>query len=1214
MSRWQEGGSLLLMTMTMLVAPVSAGAEAPSPFWRVPQDGISGESAGRISNPRGVAGDPVTGHVFVADADNARISEFTAWGAFVKAWGWGVSGDPAGPEVCGPGASPPTATCQSGSEGSGAGQFSRPNGVAVDSQGGVYVVDRVNARVQKFDQAGHFVLMFGGEVNKTKTAEAGSTAAERNLCTGASGNECGIGVVGTSTGAFSEWAVGNFIAVGPDDTVYVGDRDRIQEFEPDGTYKGEISLPEEGLVKALAVDPGSGDLYLAFDQDLGKEVPEKPFIYKHTLTGWTPFAEVGRAAGEGFEFPIHGFPLTLAVGSGGELYAVAQQNQTNTTGWTEIVGFDESGTCLKGLCPGEEFARPSNDTGINGLATGAACNLPEDDLYATHFSGPKSYLAAFGPPPDPLACPPPPHAPEIGAQYATSVGDNAAMVQAQINAQFWPDTTYFVQYGPGACPASGWEGPDCHQAPANPAALGGGAVNFPQNTAEITLTGLSPSTTYHFRFVAESSGGGPVAGTDATLTTLPSVEAPNTSCPNQAFRTGASANLPDCRAYELVSPVDKESGDALLLNKEALVNQYNQSATDGQRFTYSSYRAFANPQAAPNSSQYLATREEGKGWSSESISPPRGNRLVGILETAVSEFVAFSPDLCKGWLRHDTDHPPFAAGAIAGFSNLYRRENCGPLDYGAVTRLVPPVAEPNTAPNRFLPELQGLSADGDCAVFRANARLVPDASEKQVTADGIYQTYETCGESVRLISILPDGSASQEPSSAGTGTIKVSHRSQSVQRAVSSDGSRVYWTAAGTGAGPIYVRENADQEQSAIVAGKCTEAEKACTYPVSGAVSTGDARFWAANTDGTLALFTLADQLYRFNFATKKAVAIAGGVRGVVGTSTDLSRIYFVSEEDKDGAGKAAAGEPNLYRYQGGPLAFIATLSVRDASDENDATSAVNREPLNHTAHVTADGAHLAFMSTADLTGFDNTDARSGEADAEVYVYSAESGELHCVSCNRGGARPLGRDIGSKANPFWAAAQLASWETQLYPSRPLSEDGRRLFFESFESLAPGDTNGGRQDVYEWEAAGSGDCDEAKAAFSAPAGGCVRLISSGKSEEDSVFLDATPSGSDVFFGTASSLLPQDPGQLDVYDARVNGGFPAPPVERGECEGSACRNPGLPPPAAVPGTREIRRGNPGRKPPHCGKGKHRVRRHGKAVCVKQPRKHGKRRAAR
>jgi hypothetical protein len=123
-----------------------------------------------------------------------------------------------------------------------------------------------------------------------------------------------------------------------------------------------------------------------------------------------------------------------------------------------------------------------------------------------------------------------------------------------------------------------------------------------------------------------------------------------------------------------------------------------------------------------------------------------------------------------------------------------------------------------------------------------------------------------------------------------------------------------------------------------------------------------------------------------------------------------------------------------------------------------------------------------------------------------------------------------------------AAALPPTAQTSLYPGRPLSGDGKRLFFESYDPLLPQDTND-KADVYQWERAGTGGCSEAKASFSPPNGGCVSLISSGKAPTDSEFIDASPEGDDVFLATGESLLAKDPGEADLYDARVGGGFAA-----------------------------------------------------------------------
>ena len=78
-------------------------------------------------------------------------------------------------------------------------------------------------------------------------------------------------------------------------------------------------------------------------------------------------------------------------------------------------------------------------------------------------------------------------------------------------------------------------------------------------------------------------------------------------------------------------------------------------------------------------------------------------------------------------------------------------------------------------------------------------------------------------------------------------------------------------------------------------------------------------------------------------------------------------------------------------------------------------------------------------------------------------------------------------------------------------------------------------------------------------YSPSAGGCLSLISSGQSSEDTELIDASDGGKDVFFATSASLLPQDPGLIDIYDARTGGGFPPAPGRPPACEGEACQGP-------------------------------------------------------
>jgi hypothetical protein len=127
----------------------------------------------------------------------------------------------------------------------------------------------------------------------------------------------------------------------------------------------------------------------------------------------------------------------------------------------------------------------------------------------------------------------------------------------------------------------------------------------------------------------------------------------------------------------------------------------------------------------------------------------------------------------------------------------------------------------------------------------------------------------------------------------------------------------------------------------------------------------------------------------------------------------------------------------------------------------------------------------------------------------------------------------------------------------LYTLRPISADGSRVFFESFEALVPRDVND-TWDVYQWEAPGAGTCTAADPTYGEASGGCVDLISAGEGASPSKLLDADAEGESAFIATRDRLVPGDEDDLvDVYAVRAAGGFPAPAPPAAPCEGEGCR---------------------------------------------------------
>jgi hypothetical protein len=540
-------------------------------------------------------------------------------------------------------------------------------------------------------------------------------------------------------------------------------------------------------------------------------------------------------------------------------------------------------------------------------------------------------------------------------------------------------------------------------------------------------------------------------------------------------------------------------------------------------------------------------------------------------------------------------------------------------------------------------------------------------------------------ERLRLISILPGGERPEpEPNLGVTGTSNASIAAETRGSAISADGSRVFFAGAYSSLYLRYNATRAQSAldgsgQCAEPGMACTIRLDA----LQGGSGGGEAHpeFQLASPDGSLVYFTdeqrltpdsaashLTPDLYRCRIVesegrlrcelTDLTPAGSGGEAarvqgGVIGGSLDGSSLYFVANGVLTGAEANERGETarpgacaqfvslpaatcNLYLYREGVLRFVAVVSDVDktswgpvnAEDHGGSVTAMN-------SRVSPDGRWLAFTSARPLTGYDNRDVKTGVRDLEDYLYDATSGRLHCVSCNPTGARPHGWEYGTSVQVIYEASELGlaesavpgetvaglipRWPGPNYRSRLLFDSGR-LFFESFDALSPHDTNGA-WDVYQYEPPGVGGCTESGPTFSSQNGGCLDLISSGASPQNSFLLDASESGDDVFFFTDSRLTPSDIDTTrDLYDARVGGGE-AESVKPVECQGDACQSPVGAPEDLTPGSLSFQGpGNllssvlapvqPKARPVRCGKGS--VKKHNK--CVKTKRKKRAKRAQR
>ncbi len=614
-------------------------------------------------------------------------------------------------------------------------------------------------------------------------------------------------------------------------------------------------------------------------------------------------------------------------------------------------------------------------------------------------------------------------------------------------------------------------------------------------------------------------------------------------CPNEQLRgqEGAALALPDCRAYEQVSPVAKNFTDALG-EADAV-----QSSPSGGGVSFFSRAPFPGVLSATSRSLYLSTRAGGE-WLSQGLVP---ETIPRSLPGHGSAFVlSFTEDLSATIV--DTE-PGLQAGLAPGRYS-YLRDNAT----DSFRLLGPGIAT-----------FADATTDDSHIIFESGRQLLPNA------AANVVNLYEwsgsrSAGEELSLAGVLPDGNAPIGGSVAGPGGPALGRVAGGAtggfytQNTISANGSRVFFSDVGTGR--IYMREPA----------------AARTIPISA----GPAYWRAATTDGSEVFYTEGEDLYRFNVnkfeeskkpesealaeAREALTSGAAGVLGTLGTSTESgSYVYFVATgvlADNENGNKeiAEASKRNLYEWHNGETTFIARLSTEGEYDEYDWRDFYSQNfgtvPAagEKGSRVTPDGATALFASRSRLTSYDNADQ------GELYLYDAASHKLTCVSCNPSGVPATG--------PASLAGNLlisAAPERNAFLTRNLSADGSRVFFQTKEALVPQDTNE-QTDVYEWEregAGGAGGCSRSSASFSESSGGCLYLISTGQSGDQSYFGDASADGSDVFFFTRQPLVGQDQDENDdLYDARVGGGIAAQnPLPTTSCTGEGCLAPVVSQPA-------------------------------------------------
>jgi hypothetical protein len=768
--------------------------------------------------------------------------------------------------------------------------------------------------------------------------------------------------------------------------------------------------------------------------------------------------------------------------------------------------------------------------------------------------------------------------PLVGSLSSSTPTPTTAVLSAQIDPR-GGDTTYHFEYGPTTAYGVSAPVPD----------PGIGATPGNQEVT-LELQNLEARTTYHFRVVAQNNFGKTVTG-DQSFGFYPP------GCPNATERQETASNhVPDCRAYELVSPANA-GGTALFP-----VGPNSAEATNPARFAFGGVLDTIPGSGDPPNTKgdlYVATRT-GMGWETKYVGIPDtetnlvsgppwepntfDNLLFGPVagvrtNTDMSEFIDWkdtnigfaepAPALYfepRVWaadgesLGEWPTGPGYAPGPIlnqsADFSHYYFEAGGdligglqGPFEYN----------NGNAFDNNTLTGTVS-QIDFDSNKDPINIRGVPASS-----MDGSRILMSTGHCAAQTLTGCAEGEMYMRVNDAVTYDIAKGHSLRYV--GMTSDASTVYFTSV-----EQLTPEDEDTSADLYMWKEATDSLTLISVGTGGSVGNSD----ACNAAWTTKCGVLPYE-NRF-FSSYEKGSINGNGLSDNAIASGSGDIYFYSPETLDDE-KGVPNEENLYVYRNGAVQYVTTLNTGSfCPTERFNYQVCSAGPVIR-IQVSPDGAHMAMLTASRLTGYENAQH------TEMYSYEPGTGELVCVSC--------GSANSAATSNTWASSNGIF----------MSDDGR-TFFSTADPLVARDTNGLR-DVYEYVE------------------GRPQLISSGTSAIDSQNVNSglffaglsgvSADGVNVYFSTYESLVPQDHNGsfLKFYDARTGGGFPfvatlAPCEAADECAGSGSSPPTLP--SATSSAMLGDGGNVGSPPRKGHKKKKRYPKHRRHSVGKGGRRHG------